>query len=45
MFSVEPVLVAVRRNCLPWLGHVLRKDNSDWVEGVMTVEVKRVRDR
>ena len=29
----------VKQSWLGWLGHVLKKDDSDWVKRSMTVEV------
>ena len=39
MMGIEPVMDVVKRNRLRWLGHVLRKDESDWVRGVLEMSV------
>ena len=40
MMGIEPVMDVVKRNRLRWLGHVLRKDESDWVRRVMEINVE-----
>ena len=35
----------VKRNRVRWLGHVLRKDESDWVRGVLEMSVGGSRGR
>ena len=43
--GVESVSDVVRRGRLRWLGHVLRKDDGDWVKKTMLLEVDGVRGR
>ena len=43
--GIEPVMNVVKRNRMRWLGHVLRKDESDWVRGVMEMNVEGSRGR
>ena len=38
--GIESVSDAVKRNRLRWLGHVLRKDDDDWVKKIMSFEVE-----
>ena len=45
MMGIEPVIDVVKRNRLRWLGHVLRKDESDWVRRVMEMNVEGSRGR
>ena len=40
MMGIEPVMDVVKRNRLRWLGHVLRKDESDEVRRVMEMNVE-----
>ncbi len=40
MMGIEPVIDAVKRNRLRWFGHVLRKDESDWLRRVMEMNVE-----
>ena len=43
--GIESVSDAVKRNRLRWLGHVLRKDDDDWVKKIMSFEVEGKRGR
>ena len=43
--GVEPLSDVLRRGRLRWFGHVLRKDDGDWVKKVMEYEVDGVRRR
>lgn len=43
--GIELVTDIVRRNLLRWLGHVLRKDDDDWVKRTLTYEVEGMRGR
>ena len=45
MMGIESVMDVVKRNRLRWLGHVLRKDESDWVRGVLEMNVEGSRER
>ena len=38
--GIESVSDAVKRNRLRWLGHVLQKDDDDWVKKIMSFEVE-----
>ena len=40
--GIESVSDAVKRNSLRWLGHVLRKNDDDWVKKIMSFEVEGV---
>ena len=43
--GIEPVGEVMRRRRLRWLGHVLRKDDEDWVKKCMDMEVDGRRGR
>ena len=43
--GVEPLSDVLRKGRLRWYGHVLRKDDDDWVKKVMTYEVNGVKGR
>ena len=43
--GIELVSDVVKQNRLRWLGHVLRKDDGDWVKKNMSYEVEGVRGR
>ena len=43
--GIELVSDVVKWNRLTWLGHVLRKDDGDWVKKSMSCEVEVVRGR
>ena len=43
--GIESVSDALKRNRLRWLGHVLRKDDDDWVKKIMSFEVEGKRRR
>ena len=43
--GIESVSDDVKRNRLRWLGHVLRKDDDDWVKKIMSFEVEGKRGR
>ena len=45
MMGIEHVMDVVKRHRLRWLGHVLRKDESDWVRRVMEMNVEGSRGR
>ena len=38
--GIESVSDAVKRNRLRWLGHVLQKDDDDWMKKIMSFEVE-----
>ena len=38
--GIESMPDAVKRNRLRWLGHVLQKDDDDWVKKIMSFEVE-----
>ena len=42
---IDLVSDVVKRDLLRWLGHVLRKDDDDWVKKSMSYEVEGVRGR
>mgnify|MGYP007071599789 CR=1 FL=1 len=43
--GIESVSDVVKRSRLRWLGHVLRKDDGDWVKTCMSLEVEGARGR
>ena len=43
--GIESVSDTVKRDKLRWLGHVLRKDDDDWVKKIMSFEVEGKRGR
>ena len=43
--GIELVSDVIKRNRLKWLGHVLRKDDGDWVKRSMSLEVEGTRGR
>ena len=43
--GIELVSNVVKRNRLRWLGHVVWKDDGDWVKKSMSYEVEVVRGR
>ena len=43
--EIESVCDAMKRNRLRWLGHVLRRDDDDWVKKIMSFEVEGKRGR
>ena len=43
--GINLVTEVVKRNCLRWPGHVLWKDDCDWVKSVMLYELDSVRGR
>ena len=43
--GIESVLDVLRRGRLRWMGHVLRKDDDDWVKRSMLMEVVGNRGR
>ena len=43
--GIESVSGVVKRSRLRWLGHVLRKDEDDWVRKCMSLEVEGARGR
>ena len=43
--GIESVSDAVKQNRLRWLGHVLQKDDDDWVKKIMLFEVEGKRGR
>jgi len=45
IIGIEPVMDVVRRGRLRWMGHVLRKDESEWVRSVMEISVEGSRAR
>ena len=45
MMGIEPVVDVVKRSRLRWMGHVLRKNESDWVRKVMEINVEGSRAR
>ena len=45
MLGIENVKHVMARSRLRWMGHVLRKDDDDWVKGCMEFEVEGTRCR
>ena len=45
MMGIEPVVDVVKRGRLRWMGHVLRKDENDWMRKVMEINVEGSRGR
>ena len=45
MMEIEGVKEVMARSRLRWLGHVLRKDENDWVKKCMDFEVEGTRGR
>ena len=43
--GVDDIALILQRNRLRWYGHVLRKDDDDWVKKCMEYEVKGSRPR
>ena len=43
--GIEAVSAVVSRARMRWLGHVLRKDEDDWVKRSMSYEVEGRRER
>ena len=43
--GIESVFDVVKRNRLRWVGHVLRKDDDDWVKKSMSYVVEGTRGR
>jgi len=43
--GLEDVVTVLQRNRLRWYGHVLRKDDSEWVKKCMDLVVEGVRPR
>jgi len=45
--SVDDIILILQQNRLRWYGHVLRKEDTDWVKKCMEYEVEgsRPRDR
>ena len=43
--GIETVSDAMKWNRLRWLGHVLWKDDDDWVKKIMSFEVEGKRGR
>ena len=38
--GIESLSDAVKRNRLRWLGHVLQRNDDDWVKKIMSFEVE-----
>ena len=43
--SLDDVILVPQRNRLRWYGHVLRKEDNDWVKKCMEYEVEGARPR
>ena len=43
--GIELVSDVIKRNRLRWLGHLLRKDDCDWVKKCMSLEVDGAKGR
>ena len=41
--ALDDVVIVLQRNRLRWYGHVLRKDDSEWVKKCMEFVVEGVR--
>ena len=43
--SIDDIALVLQQNRLRWYGHVLRKDDDDWVKKCMEYEVEGLRPR
>jgi len=43
--GLDDIILVLQRNRLRWYGHVLRKEDNDWVKKCMEYEVEGVRPR
>jgi len=43
--ELEDIISVLQRNRLRWYGHVLRKEDNDWVKKCMEYEVEGTRPR
>jgi len=43
--GIEYIVKVVQINRLRWYGHVLRKDDDDWMQKCVTLEVEGARQR
>ena len=43
--EIEDIISVLQRNRLRWYGHVLRKEDNDWVKKCMEYEVEGIRPR
>jgi len=43
--GIDDIITVIQQHRLGWYGHVLRKDENDWVKKCMGYEVKGVRPR
>jgi len=43
--EIDNIITVIQQHRLTWYGHVLRKDENDWVKKCMDYEVERVRPR
>jgi len=43
--GIDDIALVLQQNRLPWYGHVLRKDDDDWVKKCMEYEVEGPRPR
>jgi len=42
---IDDIILILQQNRLPWYGHVLRKEDTDWVKKCMEYEVEGSRPR
>jgi len=43
--GIDDIILILQQNMLPWYGHVLRKEDTDWVKKGMEYEVEGSRPR
>ena len=43
--GIDDIILILQQNRLPWYGHVLRKEDTDWVEKCTEYEVEGSRPR
>jgi len=43
--GIEDIISVIQQNRLRWYGHVMRKEDNDWVKKCMEYEVDGVRSR
>jgi len=45
LLGLEPVSLMIKRSRLRWFGHVVQKDDNDWVKRCITWKVEGFRQR
>jgi len=43
--GLEPVSLAIKKGRLRWFGHVVCKDDTDWIKHCTTIEVEETKAR